>query len=392
MMNISASDILFIFTVLALIPSIIFIVELIIGTRSRPADEYPSTGRRCAILMPAHNEELVIERALQSIESQLAPGDRIIVIADNCDDATAEIARRHQCEVLVRNDKENRGKGFALAYGLEHLAQDPPDMVMILDADCEATPGSISALKAACAFLNQPVQANYQMRSGTSGNVRSNITEFAVYIKNHVRLAGLDQLGGSVPITGSGFAVPYHLLEKVDLASGEIVEDMKLGIDLALGGNRVRYVPDALITSPLPTSEEAATTQHKRWEHGHVSMIIKYFPALIRNAIAKRSWSLLMTALDLGVPPFLVLTAFNICLFGVVAVLDLYFWDFRSSALILSILVSQMIVLLVVNRTADEARLESSDVISGIHYLTGKMEIYKSLLKRKKSGWVKTGR
>ncbi|MGK7940199.1 MAG: glycosyltransferase family 2 protein [Crocosphaera sp.] len=88
------------------------------------------------ILIPAHNEAEVIAQSLDSLCPQLMSCDRIVVIADNCSDQTSEIVRKKGITVIERDNTEQRGKGYAIDYGIKYLSNHPPDIVVILDADC----------------------------------------------------------------------------------------------------------------------------------------------------------------------------------------------------------------------------------------------------------------
>ena len=90
---------------------------------------------RLAVLIPAHNEAAEIGITLKNLISQLKNDDRLIVIADNCTDNTALIAQQYGAIVIERNNPDQRGKGYALDYGLSFLESDPPDVVIIIDAD-----------------------------------------------------------------------------------------------------------------------------------------------------------------------------------------------------------------------------------------------------------------
>src|SRR5690606_34058067 len=85
-------------------------------------------------------------------------GGRVLVVADNCSDATAAVARRLGAEVVERFDAQQRGKGFALDCGLQALADAPPDVVVFLDADCQAAPDLVTLLSAAAIHTGRPVQ------------------------------------------------------------------------------------------------------------------------------------------------------------------------------------------------------------------------------------------
>src|ERR1700722_14207161 len=121
--------------------------------------------RPVAILIPAHNEEGGISATLRSIAPQLERNDRLGGVADNCTDGTRNIAEAEGAEVVSRTNLEKRGKGFALDFGLRHLRADPPDVLIVVDADCHVAPGAIDLLAKVCADYRRPVQAQYLMQS-----------------------------------------------------------------------------------------------------------------------------------------------------------------------------------------------------------------------------------
>src|SRR5262249_21317378 len=95
---------------------------------------------------------------------------------------------------------------------------------------------------------------------------------------------------------------PWRLIRSAELASGHIVEDLRLGLELALAGSPPQFRPSARVTSQFPASAEGATEQRRRWEHGHIGMIL-HSPRYIYSAITMRNLSLLVLAFDLAVPP-----------------------------------------------------------------------------------------
>ena len=86
---------------------------------------------------------------LADIKAQLRAGDRLLVVADNCTDDTAAVAAAAGAEVIARNDPEKIGKGYALEWGLQHLSADPPDIVIVIDADCRLSDNAIENLSTA---------------------------------------------------------------------------------------------------------------------------------------------------------------------------------------------------------------------------------------------------
>ena len=147
-------------------------VEILAARRAlkRIVDAPPLAWPRVAVLVPAHNESVGIIPTLADAQSQLRSGDRLLVVADNCSDDTAEVARAGGAAVLEREDPERRGKGYALSAGVAHLSADPPDIVVIVDADCRLSPNAIPRLAARCAQSRRPTQANYVMRAPSGGD------------------------------------------------------------------------------------------------------------------------------------------------------------------------------------------------------------------------------
>lgn len=273
-------------------------------------------GTRLAVLIPAHNEAGGIGRTLATILPQLRgastdPGrssqDRLIVIADNCTDATAAVARRAGATVIERHDSQNRGKGYALDFGLQHLRADPPDVVIFLDADCDAQPGSIAALTQQALATGWPAQATYLMEQPLEPGLKDSISAFAFKVKNLVRPLGLRQWGQPCLLTGTGMAMPWSAATAVSVASGHIVEDMKLGLDLAIAGHPPQFCPQAWVTSRLPQDEEAAKGQRTRWEHGHLQVMSEFVPRLLLQFLQQGRIGLLALALELSVPPLSLL-------------------------------------------------------------------------------------
>ena len=227
----------------------------------------------------------------------------MVVIADNCSDNTAAIAATEGAEVVVRTDLARRGKGYALDFGVRYLESKPPDVILIVDADCHVSPGTVDHLVRLCCKTNRPVQAIYLMQAGPEARLNMRIAEFAWLVKNKVRPEGLNRLGLPCQLTGTGMAFPWGCLSKAMLATGHIVEDLKLGLELARAGAAPLLCPQALVTSNFPTSADGIKGQRTRWEHGHLSVILSDAPRLFLDGVRRRSADLLALALDLCVPP-----------------------------------------------------------------------------------------
>jgi cellulose synthase/poly-beta-1,6-N-acetylglucosamine synthase-like glycosyltransferase len=265
--------------------------------------ETAAAGRRIAVLIPAHNEEASIAETVRGIKSQVQPDDGVIVVADNCSDATAQRAREAGAEVLERNDAALLGKGYALAHGLRHLAARPPDLVVFIDADTRVEPGAIRALRECAGATGRPAQAVNLLDPPPEAGPKALISSFAFLVKNLVRPAGLARLGIPCLLLGTGMAIPWTLIDVERLATGNIVEDMQLGIDLAIAGTPPILCLGARVVGSLPAGSGAALTQRTRWEHGHLGTLLTQSPRLLWHALTRGRLRLLGMAIDLAVPP-----------------------------------------------------------------------------------------
>jgi len=300
-----------------LLPVLILFIQILLAclpVRSLPQAQ--GARPRVAVLVPAHNEASVIEATLRTLKPQLLEGDRLLVVADNCSDNTPALARLAGAEVVERHDDARRGKGYALDHGVRHLASAAPDVLIIVDADCQVSEGFVERLAICCIDSGRPVQALDLMRAPAGSGLKVQLAEFAWCVKNRARPQGWARLGLPCQLMGTGMAFAWRDLPLIDLASGHIVEDLKMGLDFCRSGKPPLFCPDALVTSYFPRSEEGLATQRTRWEHGHLGVILGDAPTLLVEAIRKGNGSLLAMTLDLLVPPLALLTLALIAAFG----------------------------------------------------------------------------
>lgn len=346
---------------------------------------------RLAVLMPAHNESGGILAALKSIVPQLAVRDRLLVVADNCTDNTAALARSAGVEVVERSDAQLRGKGYALDHGVRHLSADPPEVVVIIDADCTLGPQCLDRLASACGEATRPVQALYLMRSPPSAGLQTRLAEFAWVMKNLARPLGSMRLGLPTHLMGSGMAFPWLLISVVPLASGHIVEDLELGLDLAAAGAPPLFCPDAVVWSSFPADQDAMATQRTRWEHGHLSAIASRAPRLLWNALTHGQISLVALVLDLCVPPL----AFLSLLLALALVAAGVLWVAGPSLpLLLAVGATALFGLAIFLAWWRFGReiLSMKELFDVPAYVLAKVPLYARFFRRRQTEWVRTER
>ena len=346
-----------------------------------------------AVIVPAHNEGANLVLTLRDIREQLGMGDRLVVVADNCTDDTAEIASREGAEVVKRDDPTRRGKGYALERGVQHLRAAPPDVVVIVDADCRLEDRALERLCATARATGRPAQALYLMRSATDASVNRKVAEFAWLLKNFIRPFGLSALGFPCHLMGTGMAFPWSVISSAELGTSHIVEDLKLGIELALAWHPPIFCSNAVVVSYFPDSEAAAEGQRKRWEQGHVSLLLATALPLLPRAIVERNWNLLGLLLDLVIPPATML-AIVVATFAFASFV-LFILSGHTTPLLLSavnILAFAAAVGLAWARFGRQI-LPTSAVLSILPYVVTKLSLYVRMLRHRGSlEWIRTER
>ena len=278
--------------------------------RPSPVEEAPL---KMAVVIPAHNESEQILEILGDGEQLDYPKDSyaIFVIADNCDDDTAALAREAGATVFERHDLENRGKGQALdcCFREQRAVLEAYDVIALVDADMVLDMGFLEAMNRSFADERVQVVQGLNTVAVPDGHWRSAIGFMSFSCINHVRPAGRYTLGGTADLKGSGMAFRSALLLERGWPAHSLAEDAEFAKQLLFDGIKVAYNPDALVTSPIPTHTAQASVQQERWEGGKRLLVQTYFPRLLKRALTKPSVSSIDALLDILVPPVTVLGA-----------------------------------------------------------------------------------
>jgi cellulose synthase/poly-beta-1,6-N-acetylglucosamine synthase-like glycosyltransferase len=365
------------------------IASLLPPRRSPLAAERPA----CVVLMPAHNEAGIITRTIRNVQGQLAPGDRLLVIADNCSDETAAEARAAGADVIERSDPDRRGKGYALDYGLNHLAADPPPVIAVVDADCDLAPGALDAVVRQAFATDRPAQGIYLIGTGREADVPRRLSAFAVQFKNQIRPLGLHQLGLPCLLNGTGMAFPWRVIRAARLNTGSIVEDTLLGVDLALQGHPAQLCPTAFLTGAAAPDRAAAAKQRTRWEHGHVQTILDWVPALLRTGLVKGRPTLIGLGMELGIPPLSLL----ILAWVVLTTVCLLWWQLANGSWAPALILASAALLtglavLMAWRKFGRKTMPLFTLVTAPLYIAWKLPIYLRLVTGREKSWVRTDR
>jgi 1,2-diacylglycerol 3-beta-glucosyltransferase len=266
------------------------------------------------LVVPAHDEAPYIGRAVSALRDLDYPAElfRVLVVADNCTDATATNAESAGATVLVRNESALRGKGYALELAFARFLEGPADAVVVVDADAVPSANLLGAFSARLERGAGALQSDYRVLN-PDASWRTRLMRIALGASATLRSLGRERLGLSAGLRGTGMCFAKKTLRAVPFTAHSVVEDLEYTIQLARAGIRVHFVDEAQVRSEMTTSSSAARVQRRRWEGGRRRLRWRDGPSLIAAAVSARSALLVDLALELLTPPLAQLVVFVAC-------------------------------------------------------------------------------
>jgi len=281
-----------------------------------------------AILVPAHNEEGILNTLLESLSLLTYPKEQysVYVVADNCTDGTAELVlATGWVHVYERFDSERRGKGYALSWLMQKLAEDHLmyDAYVILDADSVVIPTFLQPLAREIRQGAKAAQACNTVLNNTASPSTA-LRWIALTLVNHVRSLGRNGLGASSTLNGNGMCLTHDLLKRYPWQSFGQSEDYQYYLTLMVHGERVNYVPEAVVRSQMPTTFAQMRTQDIRWEssdgsQAHWQVALR----LLQASIKHHNFRCIEAMAELLTPPLSFLAFW--CL--MILVISLFLWS-----------------------------------------------------------------
>jgi cellulose synthase/poly-beta-1,6-N-acetylglucosamine synthase-like glycosyltransferase len=286
------------------------------------ADSQP----RLAVLVPAHDEAGTIERCLATLLAQDYPADRfrVVVVADNCTDDTADIAEHAGAWALRRVDPDAPGKGRALRWAMDVLLERSDaggvalgptpgapfvvDAFVVVDADSVADPGLLAGLAAAHQAGADVVQGDY-VALARGSEPRALLRDAAFLLFNRVRSAGKARLGLPCVLAGNGMLFSARAVREHPWSAFSEVEDLEHTLHLRRNGIGPVFAGSARLAAPVEAAGRAAEVQRSRWEGGRARVVRTHLPALVRDVVVGGRPDLWDAAADLAVPPLGLLAA-----------------------------------------------------------------------------------
>lgn len=308
--------------VAATLPGTVELLALTIASlfHRNPPTDTPFDQLRLAVVIPAHNERINIARTVKSVAATQDGVDaEIVVIADNCDDDTAELASAAGARVLSRQDSERRGKGYALDYAFTTLAAEGFDGFVVIDADSIVSDNFLPVFASCLAGGADAVQCRYTTLN-VDASLRTRLMNVSLMAFNALRPRGRSAMGLSAGILGNGFALSTETLKAIPYTADSVVEDLEYHLLLVEHGRKVRFTDAAWVKADMPTGGSGSETQRARWEGGRFLMIGTQLPKLF-GRVLRGELRLLEPTLDLALLPL----AFHVLLLLVTLALPVGF-------------------------------------------------------------------
>jgi len=264
--------------------------------------------RTFRIVVPAHNEELVLAPVLQRLTTLQYPRThyQIVVIADNCSDDTARIARSYGARVLERFDPHARGKGHALAAAFAVLRNERFDAYVVLDADTLVDVKLLQVFNRYLAAGHRVIQAHYDVLN-PQDNHRTALMAVALRIFHYVRPLGRQALGANATLTGNGMCLGKDVIRRYPWNAFSLTEDLEYTSTLVRNNEQIVFAPEAHIAAQMPVGRAQAQGQRMRWEGGRMQIARRDGLWFLLRGLVRRNMRWFDWGMDLLIPPLAAL-------------------------------------------------------------------------------------
>ncbi len=392
----TAVDILFVVVGALLALAVLYLLVPAVAALFYRRRESEVTGdTQVVVLIPAHDEEGSIAQSVRAFEAQTYPAERfeVVVVADNCTDDTARLARAAGAEVLVRDEPDVRGKGQALRWAIERLLarEAPPDAVVVVDADSTADPHLLAGLVGRLEDGAEVVQGESLLVG--DGSPEQALRAAAFLLVNRTKPSGRSLLGLATGLQGNGMLFSRRVLTAHPWSGFSSTEDVEYGLALRGAGLSPVFARGAIVWSPVAPRGRAADTQQLRWEGGKLHLARTLSPRLLEQGFRERRPALVDAAVELAVPPlgYLAAAAGSVTAVGVsLSWLDgLAAWAVTPAALALAAIPAYVLVGLI---AADAPSSAYRALAHAPWFVVRKALRAHRLLRFRADSWVRTER
>jgi len=258
-----------------------------IKRKEEPAEKYPPQ-KRFALIVAAHNEELVIAHIIDSLQKQNYPRNLydIYVVADNCSDRTAEIAHKRGAIVYRRNNNDERGKGYALEWMFNKIfpMDDKYDAVCVFDADNLVSSNFLMEMNKQLCRGHKVVQGYIDSKNPFDSWITCSYS-IAFWLSNRIFQLARYQLGLSCSLCGTGFCIDLGVLKQIGWGATCLTEDLEFTLKLALSDMKIAWAHNAIVYDEKPLTLKQSWNQRKRWMQGHADCAGRFLIPLFKKSL-----------------------------------------------------------------------------------------------------------
>ena len=234
---------------------------------------------RFMAIIPAHNEEAVVGNLIESLKNQTYDKDLydIYVIADNCTDNTAKIAKEAGAIVYERFDETKKTKGYALNWFLQQkIAEDAPyDAFFVFDADNIVDKNFIKNMNKKLCQGEDVVQGYRDIKNPSDNWITAGYAIFYWQMHRFYHLARYN-IGLSPLLNGTGFMVKFDVIKPQGWDTETLTEDIEFSLKRIIKGKKLGWATDAIVYDEQPTGFRQSWSQRSRWTVGHIQCIKRY--------------------------------------------------------------------------------------------------------------------
>ena len=270
---------------LCYLPMLVYVIGALMSHEENKK-EYPQN--RCyGLLVCARNEEKVIASLLESIDKQTYPRQLldVFVMADNCDDDTAVIAKKHGAFVYERHDENKIGKGYALDLLCKRIKEehDDYDGFFVFDADNILKENCIAKMHEKISEGKQII-TSYRSSKNISSGVVAGCQSLWFFLTDRFLNYPRDLLGISCTVSGTGFYFSHRIFEMMNgWPYHSLSEDIEFSLDMVLKGERITYCHEAIFYDEQPLTYAQSHLQRLRWDKGYLQVIGLYWQAILKG-------------------------------------------------------------------------------------------------------------
>ncbi len=368
----------------------IFLISSLKKRKNKELKKVLTKFNKFIVLVPAHNEEILIGKTVDSLKSINYPKKYwdLIVIADNCNDNTARIVRDNQVKCIERGDEDNKGKGYAINWALQEIDLSPYDALLLLDADSLVSTQIL-------AELNQDINEGRNIIQGNHGVIRRpndwlvDLAYLSDIIQFKVHYQGRTNLNLPVKMIGSAMCFTMDIINKYGWKSFSLTEDFEQFLKYVMNNEIVYFNIDAVANSYQPPDLKNAKSQRLRWIKGEVDLILQYLPKLFIKGIFRLNWKKIDIVIESLLPSFSIHLFFIMSMLPIVMLFNKFYLFIWHLSIILLFIIYIMWGL---KSSNIKVSVYTKTILLSPVYISWKMLVSLLSFSNTKKKWVRTTR